>query len=802
MVPLKEIREAFNHILELPQDGREAGLAELPPSMRAEVAALLAAHQATGHFLDTAEDSDSHVGERLGPYLLTARIGQGGMGIVYRARRDDGEFQREVAIKLVGGRLFAPEAERRFIAERRILAMLDHPNIVRMIDGGVWNGQRYLVMELISGRPITEHCAGLPIAARLRVFQAVCAAIQYAHQHLVIHRDLKASNILVTPEGEVKVLDFGIATLLDERATDAGVTALHPVTLVCASPEQVLEERLTSAADIYALGLLLYDLLSGVNPQAAGTRAEIVQRILSEDPPPPSKWAHSVSRDLDAIALKALAKEPARRYASAQEMSADIDRFLHNRPVLARAPSRRYIAARFCARNKAATVIAAALLLAVLTGLAAFSWQARRAEQQRAIAQRRFDEARRLIHTVIHDIQPKLAALNGSVALRQSLIEETLVYLEALGKDAADNPALTRELIDSYVELASVAGDPGVSSTGNEKRAAEILAKAKKLADTLYANARHDDESTLSLLRYYRAQARHVMFFGSAKEALAYAERALALAERRVASMPHDSQSQQWLASALMTAADAGSYVKDQPDQRIALLERSLAIWLRLLREDPSDRLRTNAALAYKSLSSDWLSKGDYQRAAEMASKALDLDQMVLDGHPSSPAAQIAVSFDLSTLGSAWYKSERYPEALRTFRENVAIRDKLVAANPDDRRAKDRLAYALGDLGDAEADAGKPGEAKSDYLRALHIYTQMAAAGPLVQQSARRFVLVKHSMGELEARSGNPAEACPWFVSAEELLRKMERETPASLGDFNQAAAVRADAAACTGGGN
>src|SRR5258708_5860490 len=185
--------------------------------------------------------------------------------IIERRMREDTRVEdlaliREVAIKLVGGRLFAPEAERRFIAERRVLASLDHPNVVRMIDGGLSEGQRYLVMEWIAGEPITEYCFqnALPIPERLRLFQAVCEAIHYAHQHLIIHRDLKPNNILVTLERQGKVLDFGIARLLEDGAAEDALTpALHPITLSCASPEQVRQDRLTLATDIYSLGLLL-----------------------------------------------------------------------------------------------------------------------------------------------------------------------------------------------------------------------------------------------------------------------------------------------------------------------------------------------------------------------------------------------------------------------------------------------------------------------------------------------------------------------------------------------------------------
>ena len=377
------IREMFTRALDAPAGQREALLAEAPAEVRAEVLLLLAAHESAGSFLNPSGDALLRDGERIGPYVLLENIGTGGMGAVYRARRDDGEFHREVAIKLVGGRLFGPEAERRFIEERRILAMLDHPHIVRMIDGGVWEGRRYLVMELVSGEPVTEYCARIPLREKLRLFQSICWAIHHAHQHLIIHRDLKPRNILVAAEGQVKVLDFGIARMLDQ-GEDPSATALNPMTLACASPEQVQGQRLTIATDIYSLGLILYELLTGVNPQSSGSRLELELKIVSEEPAAPGKIAAGVPRDLDAIVMKALAKEPRKRYASADEMAADIGRFLDGRPVEARPPSRLYHALRFCGRNKAFTATIAALALAILAGAGVALWQARRAETSKS----------------------------------------------------------------------------------------------------------------------------------------------------------------------------------------------------------------------------------------------------------------------------------------------------------------------------------------------------------------------------------------------------------------------------------
>lgn len=263
------IRDAFTQVEEAPPADRLAILETLPAEVRAEVESLLAALAAAGGFLTPPDESDLGPGQMVGPYRLVDELGRGGMGVVYRAERSDGEFRREVALKIAGGAMPGLENERRLIRERQLLASLDHPGIVRMIDGGVSAGSRYFAMELVRGSPITEYCAnrGLDIGARLRLFRDVCSAVSHAHQHLVLHRDLKPGNILVTAEGGVRVLDFGLARLVDPDSPEATAPLLQPLSLFYASPEQLRRETLTLASDIYALGLLLYELLTGVNPR-------------------------------------------------------------------------------------------------------------------------------------------------------------------------------------------------------------------------------------------------------------------------------------------------------------------------------------------------------------------------------------------------------------------------------------------------------------------------------------------------------------------------------------------------------
>ena len=378
-----------------------------------------------GALLDDDEQMEDVTGRRIGPYQLLRELGRGGMAVVYLAVRADEQYEKQVAIKLVWPGLQSGEVERRFRQERQILAKLDHPNIARLIDGGATaEGWPYLVMEYVAGMPINEYCdeRRLSISERLKLFRTVCAAVQYAHQNLVIHRDLKPGNILVTAEGVVKLLDFGIAKILQPDSRTEAVTltrtGLHLMTPEFASPEQVRGQvAITTASDVYSLGVVLYELLSGHRPFPAGERPlhELVRVICEEDAPPPSaaidrvvmetemngseRPAHtpgSVSEtregkpeklrarlkgDLDNIALMALRKEASERYSSVEQLSEDIGRHLDGEPVKARKPTWPYRASKFARRHQAGVMASVLLLMALIAGLSVTMWQLRQARR-------------------------------------------------------------------------------------------------------------------------------------------------------------------------------------------------------------------------------------------------------------------------------------------------------------------------------------------------------------------------------------------------------------------------------------
>jgi serine/threonine protein kinase len=430
----QQIKRLFARVADLPAAQRPAALDRLcagDPALRAELERVLESDHAAGRFMEQPAlapmgrlvpqaAKESFVGRRVGPYEILSEIGRGGMGTVYLASRADDQFRKLVAIKVVNP---GPEAEAmaaRFRRERQILANLEHPNIAQLLDGGTApDGSPYLVLEYVGGMPIDEYCESrrLPITARLKLFRTVCAAVHYAHQNLIVHRDLKPTNILVKADGAVKLLDFGIAKLLNpdpaRTPLERTATAMRIMTPEYASPEQARGDAITTATDVYTLGVVLYEILSGHRPyrsladilgDRAPDRPSAAASRTAEGKTRPASLRRKLAGDLDAIALKALEKNPAQRYGSAERLADDIQRHLRGLPVAARRDTTAYRLSKFLRRHKVA-VVALVLLFAILAATAALAARqvaAARTEQSRI--QRELDDARREIDRLRREI--------------------------------------------------------------------------------------------------------------------------------------------------------------------------------------------------------------------------------------------------------------------------------------------------------------------------------------------------------------------------------------------------------------
>ena len=457
------VQELFQATVDLPADERATVLetqCDGDAALRRDVETLLALDAESDsfgeqprfviseNFLPDDSDSDEQLaGRRFGVYQVIRELGRGGLGAVYLAARADDEYRKEVALKLIRRGLDTDDILRRFRTERQILAQLDHPNIARLLDGGTTDdGLPYFVMEYVQGEPITAYCEQhhLLVKERLQLFRKVCAAVTYAHQNLVVHRDLKPSNILVTADGEPKLLDFGIAKLLradDELIFTQTAPGLRPMTPEYASPEQIKGERITTASYIYSLGVLLYELLTGTKPYHLKTRTpeDISRAITDQEPQRPSAAAAStrsaLSGDLDNIVLMALRKEPSRRYATVGQFSEDIRRYLEGRAVVAHKDTLSYRSGKFVRRNKVGVAAAVIVLLSLVGGIIATAWQAQNARSQRDLAQQERAKAER--------INSFLQGMLGSAAP------------EAKGMDVKVSDVLSEASRRARIELAS-----------------------------------------------------------------------------------------------------------------------------------------------------------------------------------------------------------------------------------------------------------------------------------------------------------------------------------------------------------
>lgn len=580
----------------------------------------------------------SWVGRRLGPYRIVAEIGHGGMGEVYRASRIDGQFDQQVAIKLVRMGMGSAFMVDRFLHERQILATLNHPNIARLMDGGTTDdGVPYLVMELVDGDRIDAYCQAnsLSITERLRVFLRVCAAVEYAHQRLVIHRDIKPGNILVTNDGSPKLLDFGIAKIFDPSG-DSDTTVARPMTPEYASPEQIRGEPITTATDVYSLGVVLYQLLTGRSPyrvsaklpgqwshvitntdpqrpssavisplpaeeglSRAGAGAE---PVLSNREPTPARLRRRLCGDLDNILLMALRKEPERRYRSVQQFAEDITRHLDGLPVAASKGSWSYAAGKFVSRHRAAVAATALVMLALLAGIVATERQARIAGIERAKAQKRFDDVRQFSNSLIFDIHDALQDIPGTTPARNLLLDRAVQYLDRVATDADGDSDLERELAWAYQRLATVQGDATVSNMG-QVSAAEL--SSQKALALFEAVAKANPENTvdqLNVAMIHRQRGYSDLYYPAGRPEV---EKALAVTDRLMRTDGGNPKVRMERAIELQVLGDSLN-IWGERQQSALMFRQSLSLLQAVAQQDPGynsirERLaKTHVKLGYQ----------------------------------------------------------------------------------------------------------------------------------------------------------------------------------------------------------
>jgi non-specific serine/threonine protein kinase/serine/threonine-protein kinase len=712
------------------------------------------------------------IGQRVGHYRIVQEIGHGGMGTVYRAVRDDDEFQIEVAVKIVSRGMDSRLVLDRFRTERQILARLEHPHIARLLDGGsTENWLPYFVMEYVQGEPLTRYCDArqLPVSERLHLFRKVCDAVSYAHQNLIIHRDLKPDNILVTADGVPKLLDFGIAKILESPvagdASEPTLTVVRMGTPAYSSPEQILGAPVGVATDVYSLGVILYELLTGRRPYRLDSLGweESAKVICERDATRPSAVVSSkaetsaeterISRyrnttvdglrkrlmgDLDNILAVALRKEPSRRYRSVDQFSEELQKHLDGRPVMARGDSVAYATRKFIGRHKlaVATGVIFTVLLCGASILAA--WQAHRLSV-------RVDEDRKLASSFLIEIHDEIARLPGSTPAREALLEKSMDYLNGLARETGRDREMRRSLAVTYERFADLLVGVAGAGLGKSAQALKTYETAKTIREALASEAPDDRRAQYELASNYLIGSYITGRASGAQQRLVYDRKALEISEALVRSAPDNREYQALLAKAYTSAAYGyGMYARWS--EATAYFRKAVPIRQRMAVEAPNDRetqrelanihYRLGVIAAQSGHPREAL--GDLREALRIQTRLLGLNHDDEQVRSDAAATRHFLGVSLGAIGDI-------KTALAQFREAISIRESTLAADERDARTRSLLAGNYAEQSTVLLTSGQTQEALASIQKAIDLQRQLLAVDA-------HGVPVRFSLADYESR--------------------------------------------------
>jgi serine/threonine protein kinase len=836
-----EIKEKLHDALELEPQQRSLYLQEIAAAdaeLGLELESLVAAHdKANTDFLNTPlqalsnqqppNQDDLMIGRQLGNYEVVEQIGAGGMGEVYRAIRADDQYHMQVAIKLMRAGQDSGFVINRFKNERQILASLDHSNIARVLDGGTTKeGMPYFVMELIDGQPIDEYCDShkLLIAERLKLFLQVCSAVIYAHQHLIIHRDVKPSNILVTSNGVPKLLDFGIAKILDVQAASGQFaptqTMFRVLTPGYASPEQVRSEPITTASDVYSLGVVLYVLLTGHHPHpvVGRTPQDIAHAVCEVEPEKPStiirrtepagpgvnaitpasistvrdgspeKLAKRLSGDLDNIVLMALRKEPYRRYTSVERFAEDIHRHLDDLPVFARKDNLRYRISKFATRHKTGVFAAGLVTLTLLAALAVTVREAR-------VAQRRFNDVRSLANSLIFDIHDSIQDLPGATPARKLIVERALQYLDRLAQESKGDASLQRELAAAYKKIGDVQGYPYSANLGDTPGARKSYEKALAIRQSLFMSNPENIEDAVGVAESSRLVSDILLVNSDTKGALENVQRAVKVSEQTDRAHPDGVK----VLEELMRDYEAEADILGGNFNLSNLGDSSAALTFRRKQLEVSQRivaLKPNDSSARRSLAVGVTRMGDQLWLDGQTRGALpyylQAQKVFEDLANSSQGTRTLEDLDETYNRLQQLETARgeFGQAVDTNRRALEVSKKLSLADPHSSKAQLDLATDYANFADSTSRVGQKEEAVSAVNRAMKIMSDLVKLNPKDTEFRGVQAAVYVTAGDVFRRFKDLSPSLRYYREALSLTSQVQSEDPNNVDGRLRLAAI------------
>ena len=739
---------------------------------------------------------------RFGPYQPVKLIGRGGMGAVYLATRADGQFDQTVALKTIGFPLADGEFLRKFQTERQLLASLTHPNITRLLDGGVSSsGDPYLVMEYVDGLPLDRYCdAGkLSVRARLEVFLQVLGAVEYAHRNLIVHRDLKPANILVGADGSAKLLDFGTALLLEERS-EVTATRMRMLTPRYASPEQLRGERANTTTDVYSLGIILYELLTGAWPfgdpesvvvelnRAAATAVALPPGTVVTEESAHNRstgrqqLSQSLKGDLTAIVMKAIEGDEAQRYSSVREFSADIESFLAGEPVRAHPQTSLYRAGKFL-RRRWLSASAVALFVIGITAVALIAiYQAR-------LARERYADLRSLTTSLLFDLKDAINDVPGATKAQQILVDRVVKNLDKMSQ-SSDDPALQLELAEAFRQLGELQGDPYVQNLGDSKGALANLAKSKAIVDRVGAHG-PKDAGWLHVAGMIEQDIGEIRFgMDQTSQAVEHLKISVALLD----SMVPLTRNPVWLADAASANGSLGDIYGQPGTSSLQDTEKAATQYKRVIELDEFTlKIAPSFLRSRRGMALMWAKLGDLQRHADPAKSLEYFEQAIKDLDALPPEylkTQVAQRFRANFLrkkGVALGELNQWSEAEASLQLAVVHTQAGTLEDPQDSRAIYDFAVALSDLEDMLFRHHDDERALALAERIIPLEEKLAATAPENRGWQADLANMRCSRGTLLARLGRGAEALRSSKSGLDEFEKMAADKKATSNILMQA---------------